>query len=182
MSHPTTPTYDRREGVPRDSFSLTEAYSETGFLDKLQGSIKTQHVTINDILTAGKLLASLKGGSVACITYEQIHYKVGRDENVRIGRYYPFVAKKGVVSYQTMWGSLRRIIMADKYVEFDMKNAQPVLLINKYHNSPHLLRNIEDREAVIEEVRQATGCTYKIGKSLFHQDDVRGFNQCMEEG
>ena len=125
MSHPATPTYGRREGIPRDSFSLTEAYSEKGFLDKLQGSSKTQHVTVDDITTAGKLLASLKGGSVACITYEQIQYKVGRDDNVRIGRYYPFVAKKGVVSYQTMRGSLRRIIMADKYVELDMKNAQP---------------------------------------------------------
>ena len=119
-----TPTFGRRAGIPKDAFPLTEAYSQKGFLSKFKDLKPSENITVADICTASKLVTSMKGGSTACITYEQLQYKIGKEEEVRIGRYYPFVgAKKGSVSYQTMRGSLRRILMNSNYAELDMKNA-----------------------------------------------------------
>jgi hypothetical protein len=47
--------------------------------------------------------------------------------------------------------------MAEKYVELDMENAQPKLLLCKYPNNPQLLKYIRDREAILEEVISGTG-------------------------
>ena len=82
----------------------------------------------------------LRKGNVSDLVYEHKQYKVGKDVSARIGRYYP--SKKGGACYQTMRGSLRRIAMKAKYVEIDMENAQPKLLLSKYPESPELLRYI----------------------------------------
>ncbi len=63
----------------------------------------------------------LRNGNVSDLLYEQKHYKVGKDVSARVGRYYP--SKKVGACYQTMRGSLRRIVMKEKYMEIDMENA-----------------------------------------------------------
>ena len=65
----------------------------------------------------------VKDGSVSRVVYKQIEYKVGPEVSERLGRYYSFVLKKGVVAYQNMRGILRRILMRKKHVELGIKNA-----------------------------------------------------------
>jgi len=59
------------------------------------------------------------------------------------------------------------IVMKEKYVEIDMENAQSKLLLCKYPESHGLLMYIQDREALLEKVISAVGCTRKIAKQLF---------------
>jgi hypothetical protein len=75
----------------------------------------------------------LRSGNISDLVYEQKQYKVGKDVTARIGRYYP--SEKGGACYQTMRGSLRRIVMKERYVEIIMENAQPKLLLSKYPES-----------------------------------------------
>ncbi len=105
--------------------------------------------------------------NVSCVIYEQIKYNVGPKVTERLGRYYPFILKKGDVAYQNMRDSLRRILMCEKNVELDIKNAQTKLLLYKYPDSPQLLKYIADREALLHEVVNAVPCTPSVAKKLF---------------
>jgi len=105
--------------------------------------------------------------NVSCVVYEQIRYKVGPEVTERLGRYYHFVLKNGDVAYQNMRDSLRRILMCEKNVELDMKNAQSKLLLYKYPDSPQLLRYIADREELLQEAMNAVRCTSSAEKKLF---------------
>ena len=54
--------------------------------------------------------------------------------------------------------------MTEKYVELDMENAQPKLLLGKYPNNPQLLRYIRDGESILKDVIIGTACSREHSK------------------
>jgi hypothetical protein len=145
---------------------MTETYFDYDFLVNLTLA-KSCGNTLDDsqVRSAKNLVKSLaKGSNENTFVYEQKLYKITKDDSERVGRYYP---KRGGLNYQNMGRRLRRILTAEKYVELDMKNAQPMLLLNKFPDSPALLRYIRDREAILADVVRTSGCTRDVAKELF---------------
>jgi hypothetical protein len=150
MSHPATPAYGRRAGVPRQSFGLTETYSDKEFLRKLAALKETPSVNHWQIDNADKIFRSLKIGYDLQVTYEQREYALGDGVNARLGRNWNFPANKHVVSAQNLGRDIKRLTMQGNYVEIDMVNAHPTFLLAKYPDSPMLIRYIRDRKSMLE--------------------------------
>ena len=70
--------------------TLTETYYNVDFLDKLAALGPCRTIRESDITSAKKIMKRLKGRSMAsAVAYEQMLYKIGNNDSVRIGRYYP---------------------------------------------------------------------------------------------
>ena len=140
----STPHSDRRACIQQSFISLPETYIDFDFLKKLSVAKETGFLKKSVVDSAKNLIKSLRNVKENNCVYEQTLYKINKDDSVRVGRYYP---KRGGACCHNMGagGRLRRILMAEKYVELDMENAEPKLLLCKYPNSPQLLMYIRDR-------------------------------------
>ena len=69
-----------------------------------------------------------------------------------------------VVSAHNLRRDSRRLTMKGNYVEVDMANAHPTLLLAKYQDSSMPIRYIRDRKSKLEEVVNAVKCIRLIAK------------------
>ncbi len=111
MSQPATPTYGRRASIQRQTFSLTETYSDKDFLRKLDVLKETPSVEHWRIANDDKLYKELKTGIDLAVTYEQKEYPISDGISARIGRYYNSSGKKHVVSAQNLGRDIMRLTM-----------------------------------------------------------------------
>lgn len=94
------------------------------------------------------------------VVYRQSEYKYGR------------VYAENSLSLGNLERSIRHLLAEDNYVDIDVKNCHPVILLQickSYKMSPivHLENYVDNREKVLEEVRLEYGVSRDVAKNLF---------------
>jgi hypothetical protein len=145
---------------------LTETYHDMPFLEKLVVLGDSPSIVPAHARTAATLLKRLKGKNFAYVTYTQKVYKIDNNEaTASIGRYWP--RNSEYVCYQTMLGSLRRVLSAVKSDEIDMENAQTQILSEKFPEERCLGEYCERREDILHDVASSVGVDRAAAKQLF---------------
>ncbi len=148
--------------VPAE-ITLTETYHDLPNLTKLAMLGDSPSIASAYARTAATLLKRLKGKNFASITYTQKFCKIGNNgATAAIGRYWP--RNSDYVCYQTILGSLRRVLSADKSDEVDMKNAQPQILSGKYPDERCLSKYCERREEIMLDMAAMASVDMKVAK------------------
>ena len=80
------------------------------------------------------------------------------------------VYHQGMVTVSELSGDVRDYLLAGKYVDYDIKNCQPTLLLQEANRADVALPGVEQyvnhREAVFEELCEATKCTKAQAKTF----------------
>jgi hypothetical protein len=92
-------------------------------------------------------------------------------KNYEVGRFYPDSSKKNMYGYQSIYNKLRKLLMAGKYLDVDMINAQPTIMtqIAGMYNldSSYIQEYISNRSKHLLDVMTAFGCSRDVAKNFF---------------
>lgn len=137
-----------------DSFKLHEYVSNPEIVNLIR-KIDTSHpsfgtlgVEATEIVKIRTFKMNIKGNTT--IEYRRPKYSYGR--------FYPYEAKKAVVSLQNVLVDFRKLIAGDGNHDIDIKNSHPVLLyqycvmfgIKSTHNFKYLLQYIDHRDTCLK--------------------------------
>ena len=156
------PSKRMRPVIPSE-IVLKETYYNKAFLTSLSRQAEDSPIDEDKyVKPAAKILKRVSASSSSTLKYHQIEYQIGAGQTVVAGRFYPHVP-----CYQSLPGTVRRIVADDQYSEIDLENAHPNILLDRFPDMDGLRAYIEERDDVLEEVERLTGVSRGKAKELF---------------
>ena len=157
------PAKRMRPAMPAE-IVLKECYHNKEFLKALSNQADDSPVDWEKyVLPAQKIVKRLSASSLT-IKYHQVEYYVGNNQKCSVGRYYPV---QRFPCNQSLPGVVRRLVADNKYVEVDLGNAHPTILMHFFPEKDSLRMYIENRSEILSQVVERCGVSEADAKELF---------------